>query len=136
MALHAAEEATLRAFLVPGKRDRFLTLLGNATHRKKVLNDFNHFEGWDARCAQGMRSSTHVLATLRKAGAPDACYIISNDEALDGADLPLAKAIAAAELYDFASILCCIPGQLGFFFDEIYAPRVRLLLRRPAPRVK
>src|SRR5580700_10216828 len=61
MALHSVEEATLRAFLVPSKRDRFVTLLGNAAHRKKILNGLNHFDGWDPRYAQAMKSPKDVL---------------------------------------------------------------------------
>jgi len=28
-------------------------------------------------------------------------------------------------------VLCCVPGELAFFFDEMAAPRNRVLLRRP-----
>jgi len=134
MALHQAEEATIRAFVVPEKRDRLVSMLSTPKHRKEALGKFNHFAGWDTRYARQLPSTANVLSTLLKAGAPTMCHIISDDPALDGTDLPLAQAVAAAELYSFASILCCIPGQLAFVFDEICAPRARLLLRRPNGR--
>jgi hypothetical protein len=136
MALHPAEEATIRAFVVREKRDRLVSLLSTPKHRDKVMGKFNDFRGWDPRFVQPLPSSANVLSILVKAGATGRCHIISGDRTLDGADLPLAQAVAAAELYSFASILCCVPGQLAFFSDEIYAPRVRLLLRRPDPEVK
>lgn len=107
-----------------------MALLGNVRRRKEALDNLNHFTGFNPRFAYSLPSSTNVLSALRDAGAPDVCHVISNDETLDGADLPLAEAVAAAELCSFASILCCIPGQLACFFDEIYAPRSRILLRR------
>jgi hypothetical protein len=36
MALHPTEEATLRAFVVPAKRDRLLALFGSAKRRKQA----------------------------------------------------------------------------------------------------
>ena len=37
---------------------------------------------------------------------------------------------AANQAHSFASVLCCVPGTLAFFFDEVAAPRNRMLLRR------
>jgi hypothetical protein len=131
MPVHPAEEATLRAFVVPAKRDRLIALLGSAKRRKRALDTLNHFTGWDPRWAEPISSSTDVLAVLRKAGAPPNCHVISGDNGLDGRDAPLAEAVSAAERYWFASILCCVPGELAVFFDETAAPRTRVLLRRP-----
>jgi hypothetical protein len=85
---------------------------------------------WDVRYVQPIASSVDVLTALREAGAPAECHVISDDPTLDGRTLPLADAVAAAEGYSFASILCCLPGQLACFFDEMDAPRTRILLRR------
>ena len=83
---------------------------------------------------QPVASSVNVLQILRAAGAPDRCHVISDDKELDGRDMPLADAVDAATVYDFASILCCVPGELAFFFDESAAPRPMALLRRPRSR--
>ena len=130
MALHPAEEATIGSFLVAAKRDRLLTLFASANRRKQALDALNHFTGWDERFAQPVDSSADVLALLRKAGAPSECHVISDSSELDGRDLPLDEAVRASENYAFASVLCCLPGELAFFFDEVAAPRKRLLLRR------
>jgi len=131
MPLHPIEEATLRAFVIRAKRDRWLALFGSAKRRKQACAGLNHFADWDPRYVEELSSSSDVLVHLRAAGAPADCRVISDDPALDGCDLPLAEAVAAAEAYSFASILCCLPGQLACFFDEIAAPRTRIVLRRP-----
>jgi hypothetical protein len=130
MGLHPIEEATIRAFVTPAKRERLLMLFGSAKRRKQVRAAFNHFVDWDVRYVQPIASSVDVLTALREAGAPAECHVISDDPTLDGRTLPLADAVAAAEGYSFASILCCLPGQLACFFDEMDAPRTRILLRR------
>ena len=132
MALHPHEDATIRAFVAPHRKDRLLQQLGSPTGRKGALNKLNHFAGWDIRYARSIPSSTNILPLLKAAGAPAACHLISDDPELDGRDLPLADAIARAEDFDFASILCCDPGRLAFFFDEARVDRLRLLLSRPA----
>lgn len=131
MALHPAEEATVRAFVVPAKRDRLLTLLGSPKRRPQACDSLNHFADWEARFAQRVESSADALVVLRKAGAPAQCHVISNAPDLDGRDMPLDDAVSACEGYPFASVLCCLPGKLAFFVDEVAAPRNRVLLLRP-----
>src|SRR5688500_1352501 len=133
MRLHPAEEATIRAFVRSARRDRMLALLADPKKRPKVLNALNHFHDWDPRWVQPVASGADVLEILRRAGAPDTCHVISDAGELDGRDMPLADAVDAATVFDFASILCCVPGELAFFFDEAAAPRPMALLRRPRP---
>lgn len=130
MPIHPAEEATLRAFVVPAKRDRLLTLLGSDKRRKDATRALDHFRSWDPRWVQTVNSSANVLTVLQRAGGPATCHVISGDLAVDGQEMSLADAVNAAESYSFASVLCCRPGELAFFFDEIAAPRNRWLLRR------
>ena len=130
MALHPTEDATIRAFVVPAKRDRLLALFGSPRRRKQARDALNHFAGWDPRFAQDVHSSADVIALLRKAGAPSECHVMSDSEELDNRDMPLAEAVSACEAFSFASVLGCVPGELAFFFDEVAAPRNRVLLRR------
>ena len=107
-----------------------LALLANPKRRRKALNSLSHFHDWDPRWVQPLASTADVLHSLRAAGAPDSCHLISENERLDGSDLPLADAVAAAAGYDFVSILCCVPGRLAFYYAESAAPRPLALLRR------
>src|SRR5262245_1628066 len=108
MALHPAEEATIRAFVVAAKRDRLLTLLGSSKRRRKALDALNHFAGWDSRDTQAVKSSD-VLAVLQNAGAPSDCHVISDASDLDGRDMPLVDAVSACEAYSVASVLVVCP---------------------------
>src|SRR5690348_4959145 len=128
MALHPTEQATLRAFVVPARRDRLLDLFGSPRRRRQAREALNHFAGWDGRWATPVGSSADVLALLRKAGAPPECHIIADSPDWDGRNLPLEEAVAACGMESFASVLCCVPGELAFFFDEVAAPRNRVLL--------
>ena len=130
MALHPAEEATLRTFVVAAKRDRLLTLFASSNRRKQARDALNHFADWNGRLAQLVDSSADVLALLRKSGAPSECHVMSDSPELDGRDMRLDEAVSACESHSFASVLCCVPGQLALFFDEVAAPRNRVLLWR------
>ena len=103
MALHPAEEATLRAFVAAAKRERLLAMFGSAKRREEACDALNHFAGWDGRFAQHVKPSTDVLALLRNAGAPAECHVISDSPELDGRDMPLEEAVAACEAFPFAS---------------------------------
>ena len=108
-----------------------MTLFGRAKRRKQARDALNHFADWDARFAQPVDSSADVLMLLREAGAPPTCHVMSDSPELDGREMPLDEAVSECEGYPFASVLCCVPGGLAFFFDEVAAPRNRVLLRRP-----
>lgn len=134
--IHPAEEAMFRAFAKPSKRDRLVAMFGNPKRREQALDDLNHSDLWDPRYAQAVASNVCALDVLVAAGAPSTCHIISDSDELDGRDMPLEEAVEACENFDFASILCCIPGELAFFFDEAAAPRPRILLRRASERTR
>src|SRR5688500_3567220 len=116
MTLHPHEAATVRAFMTAPKRERFLQLLGNPKRRGRLLNELNHFQYWDERYAARLPPSPGVesiVAALKAAGAPADCHVVSEDPDLDGKDLPLREAVDRAEAFDFASLLCCVPGRLA-----------------------
>ena len=130
MSLHPSEEAILKTFVVPAKRDRLLSLFRSPKRRQQARNALNYFAAWDDRFAQLIDSSADVLAILREAGAPSVCHVMSDSSELDGRDMALNEAVSACEAYSFASVLCCVPRKLAFFFDEVTVPRNRVLLRR------
>jgi hypothetical protein len=121
--IHPAEEATIRAFVVASKRERLLGILSSTKRRKKAVESLNHFVDWDVRYAHPISASANILAVLVGAGAGEECHVISDNRTLDGRTLRLVDAIDAAEIHPFASVLCCVPGRLAFFFDEADTPR-------------
>ena len=69
MATHAAEDATVRAFIVPGKRGRYASFLGNPKQRGAILDGLNHCRDFDARFATALPPSADVPKLLRSYGA-------------------------------------------------------------------
>jgi hypothetical protein len=136
MGLHPNEEAILRAFVAPNRRDRMLTLFAHPKARKKALDRLNHFCDWNPRCVQQIAPSASletIAAQLRACGASERCRLISDNPGLDGRDMALEDALTAADTASFASLLCCRPSVVAFFFDETWKPRIRTLLRLPGP---
>jgi hypothetical protein len=69
------------------------------------------------------------VGVLRGRGAPDSCYVISGLGHIDARVMPLEEAIAETIRGGFASILCCIPGELALFIGEAGTGAYLLLQR-------
>jgi hypothetical protein len=131
MANRPAEEATIRAFIVSAKRDRYISLLASAKRRRKFLDCLNHCRDIDERHITELPSNVGAAALLRSHGAPDNCYVISDNSEIDGRVMPLPEAIDQAEFNGWGTIICCIPGQLAYYIDEAGSKRRLLLSRSP-----
>ncbi len=55
------EELTVRAFIVPAKRTRYLSFLASPKRRGKILDGLNHCFDIDSRFATAIKSSVDVL---------------------------------------------------------------------------
>ena len=131
MTLHPLEEATVRAFVVSTKRDRWLSLLGNPKRRGTVLDDLNHGSRFfDPRFATVVPDNKDCATMLRALGAPALCHVISDKPDFDGRELPLADVVHEAVSFEIGVLICCLPGTLACFIGESTEPR--LILRRPA----
>jgi len=131
MAIHPAEAATIHAFIVPSKRDRYLSFFANGKRRAKFLDCLNHCHDFDTRFATELPIPADGPAVLRSHGAPDECRVISDCREIDGRDMPLEDAVDRAEFIGWGTILCCIPGRLGYYLDEAGSKRRLLLTRSP-----
>jgi hypothetical protein len=129
MAIDPAEEATIRAFIVPAKRDRYLSLVSNEKRRAEFLDCLNHCRDIDNRYATQLPSLADVISLLRAHGAPDVCRVISDCRDIDGREMPLRDAVEHAESVGWGTILCCIPGRLAYYLDEAGTRRRLLLIR-------
>ena len=122
------EQATIQAFFLPSKRERYLTLLGNPKRRARSRGGLDHLRHLDPRFTTPIASLSDVASVLRSHGAPTTCRMISADPDLDGKDMPLGEAIEEVELRLQGTIICCIPGQLAYYYGE--SGEERLLLKR------
>lgn len=129
--MHPDEEATIRAFISPQRRTRWLELLASPKQRDGILDKLNHCRDLDGRYATLLPSNTNILKLLQDHGAPDKCYVISATSSLDGRELQLSEAILQTELGGWGTILSCVPGQLAYYYDECGERRM-LLTRKSA----
>jgi len=127
------EAATIQAFVVRSKQERFLTFLSNPKNRRKFTRELPHFGWFDPRFASAVpwkvdpalplrERHTHGIAAisrlLRSRGAGQTCWAISEDPNLDARELDLDCALAEVVGRGMGTILSCIPGRLAFFEGE------------------
>jgi hypothetical protein len=139
MALDLKREAALiRAFVVPSKRERLVELLGKPKRRRDVLRTLYHFADLDPRFISRVPtrdgSAEGIEALLRSKGAPDLCYVISTDSALDGKTVTLGTALTQIHGLGHGTLLSCVAGALGYFEGEDIGARYVLERRTGTAR--
>jgi len=117
------EEAFIRAFIVPEKRERYLSILANPRRRAKVLNELYH--GLDTVAARQTRIANRdhhpepVEKLLRQKGARPICYLISPERDLDQQEMPLREVLDRLINQDGVAIACCVSGRLAYYKAEL-----------------
>ncbi len=128
----AHERLLIQSFVRPQKRARLISFLRNSKLRRKLLNSLYHFNDLDERFAYRVPtaedSAEGINRLLKCEGAPDACWVMSTDESLDGRNLPLDEAISAIVGCGQGSFVSCIPGELAYHEGE--TPHERYVLKR------
>src|SRR5262245_4309018 len=98
----SAELQLMAAFLNAPKLERLTELTASDAGRRRLVRELGHFTGFKAAAIRTITSSAHtpagIAAELRKMGAPDECYIISSNRAVD--QKTLALDIALQEIVD------------------------------------
>lgn len=126
LPLHPAEEATILAFVVPDRRPRYFDQLADPRRRARLLDQLNHCRDLNPRYA---RPARHVTAEdLHRLGAPQRCHVISEAAALDGRTMSLQDALVETAARGWGTIVCCVPGRLAYYRDEL-GEREYLLVR-------
>jgi hypothetical protein len=115
------EEELVKAFILPERRERYLSLLTSRKGRKKFLERLSHNVSTelDSRFAHHIDGTAKAIEEkLKKKGATDTCYVLSEDSNLDGREMPLADALEETVGYGSGTFLSCIPGKLAYFEGE------------------
>ena len=126
--MNSHEEQFARSFIVPEKRSRYLTLLESKRGRSKLLSGFNHCSDLDPRFAtlipSNQQSATSIESLLRRKGAPDTCYVMSDNRDIEGREMSLSDALLETVGMDAGTLISCVAGQLAYFelegFDGRY----------------
>lgn len=116
------EEMLARSFIVPDKKDRYLSLLGSRKGRKKIVDGLNHHTHLDRRYAHllpaGQQNVPAIEKMLKQKGAPETCYIMSSDPDIDGKEMELHEALMIVVDSNIGTVVSCIAGKLGYFEFE------------------
>ena len=116
------EEMFAREFIIPEKRDRYVSLIGSVKGRKKIVAGFHHIRDLDDRYAKlipsNQQSGESIYRLLKEKGAPEFCYIMSDDSAIDQKEMPLREAILKVEGTNYGTLVSCIAGKLAYFETE------------------
>ena len=116
-------ELGFTTFLAEPTQRRVRTLLELGSKRRKDVRELlNHAVTLDRRYARHLdgneTSARSIVNKLRKHGAPETCYLISADAALDGREMALEDAVDAVSGSFAGGFVSCIPGKLGYFDYE------------------
>ncbi|HSH58785.1 MAG TPA: hypothetical protein VK988_03915 [Acidimicrobiales bacterium] len=116
------EQATVRAFVIPERRDRWLQGLRSRKQRTKITDRLPHCDDFEPRhmhrVPKGEQTPSGVFTELTRRGAPSVCHIISEDNDIDGKDLPLDDALADVVGRGYGTLLICLPGRLAYYESE------------------
>jgi hypothetical protein len=116
------EQELIRAFFVPQKRERYLELFTKPRRRKQILTELSHFKDVDPRWIVPTPSRYHhaadLVRILKEKGAPDTCWVISEEGDLDGKELLLSKVLQEILGRGMGTFLSCLPGRLAYFESE------------------
>jgi hypothetical protein len=116
------EEATVRAFVIPNRQERYLTFLSNPKRRAKFIAELAHFKALNFTYAKIIpavqQNATSVAKLLTSKGAGRMCWVISEDSILDARQMDLETALQATIGRGMGTIISCVPGRLAYFEDE------------------
>ena len=131
MPLPVHEEKLVKAFFLKERRERYLLGLANPRKRRKITDEFCHFKHLDLRFSvpivPSQQNPAGIYGLLRKFGAPDVCWVVSDELELDARTINLKEALDEIVGRTFATFLCCIDGKLAYFENE----DDRWIIRRP-----
>jgi hypothetical protein len=131
MNLHGQE--FVESFVQSARRERVRLGLANPKKRRKFVEEFAHHGTYilAPECLRSMKPNQQhpdsIYAILRGLGAPDTCYLISEDRNFDGKEMELLAALKEVVGGGMGTVISCLPGRLGYFEGEV---RERYILQK------
>ncbi len=124
------EEELVKAFFVSTKRERHLEMVSKPKKRERFLREFGHFKALDPRYVvtipTSKRHAADIALILTQKGAPQFCWVTSEDSSIDATEMLLTEALRKVVGYGMGTFLSCVAGRLAYFEDE----EVRWILER------
>jgi hypothetical protein len=124
------ESQFVESFIVPEKRNRWFEGFQNKKRRSRFLvalaDESDLMTGKMHKVQNDAKSPQVIEDLLRRSGAPDKCWVISQYDGIDGRWMSLSDALQVCFGMGLGTVLSCIPGKLCFYEAEM--PRMRWLL--------
>lgn len=116
------EEQFVGSFIIQERRQRWLEGLAKPKQRRKILSRLADSRDFVPELMHHpeneLRNRTEIATALRRAGASETCYIMSEVLELDQRFCKLEEAIEMVFGIGLGSVLSCIPGHLAFYEAE------------------
>lgn len=132
------EELIVKSFFEKNVRERVLHELFSPKKRNHALNRLCHEfhkmlkEKYLIEIPPPNSDPKDIYELLKRNGSEEMCYSLSNNEKIDGKEMPLQEALEQAVGFGFPSIISCVPGELAFFeAEQGFGPAPRYILKRP-----
>jgi hypothetical protein len=113
------EEALVKAFIPAHRQERFLEIIAKPKKRAKLLNDLSHFKAFNPQFMVAVppnQQNPSDLAKLLKAkGAGAKCYVMSENQDLDGHELDLETALKQGRRRSDGHPHLMCAGEIGIF---------------------
>ncbi len=122
------EEQFARNFIIPEKRERYLSMLDSRKGRKKLIDGFYHLRDLEEKYATEVppneQWAENIYEMLKAKGSPNICYIISTDKEFDGKELPLTDVLGEiVGACNDGTFISRIAGKLGYYEGESIGAR-------------
>jgi hypothetical protein len=116
------EEATIKAFVIPSRQQRYLDFLTRPKRRPSFTTELAHFKALNPDYAKSIPPAQHdtfsIAKLLASKGAGRKCWVISENTELDAQEMDLETALRATVGRGMGTIISCIPGRLAYFENE------------------
>ncbi len=116
------EEELVKAFIIPVKRSRYLSLLESPKGRLKLVKGLDHLGDLDMRYAKlipaDQQSVNDIEKILKQKGAPAICHVMSSNSDIDNQEMPLRMALEETVGEGMGTLISCILGKLAYFEGE------------------
>jgi hypothetical protein len=126
------EVQMLRAFVLPSKRERYVSLATTTHRRSQLVGELYHFRHFDPRWIHEITkhqiTPASLVRDLRRLGAGESCYVMSSDREWDGVAVPLDLALESICGRVEGTLVSCTPTVLAYYEGE--GPHNRFILHR------
>jgi hypothetical protein len=104
---------------MPGKQERYLSLLQSPRGRARLLAKFPHCKDLNMKYATlvpaGQQNANAIAKVLVNKGAPDLCHLISADPDIDNREMPLDNALQETVGHEHGYVYLLYPREVRLF---------------------